>query len=248
MDATTEFEIEGRRLSYPTRFRDGSATVAIFLASAEKVQRLIADTPFVVSRVLPRRAAVTINCMHYTDTDCGVYEEVAFSVFVEPYSGSARVPYLPVLRRVIGGNAATYTWRLGVSTTLSRDCGIQMWGYPKQMADLEYSTSGGTARMVWRDGGARVLSLAVPASGSGTTGPIAPPVYSLMDGVPHVGTLTQVYGGVGRHRRGVDFTLGDHPVASELRGIDLSRPLIGLWNEHIDFTMSAPARLASGVE
>ena len=240
------FQIEGHRLGYPTRFRDGSSMMALFLASSRRTQRLIArSSPFTVSEILPGRAVVGINCVHYTDTDCGRYDEVAMSVFVEPFGGAAnRFPSVAPLRRLARGEIASYAWMLGVNTTLSRDCGIEMWGFPKQLADLHHSLTADRARLAWRDKGSTVLELAVPTAGSRETGPLAPPVYSMIDGRPHVGYLHQRYRGVGYHRRGVQFMLGDHPIADELREIGLSRrPLLAVSNAHLAFEMTAPAPL-----
>lgn len=247
-DPTPSFEIEGHRLSYPTSFRDGSSMMAMFLASSSRTQRLIEpDAPFTVSEVLPGRTVVGINCVHYTDTDCGHYEEIAISVFVEPMGTTpGRFPYGPTLRRIASGEVAAYTWLLAVNTTLSRDCGIRMWGFPKQLADLHHSQHADRARMAWRDGGATVLELAVPTSGTRTTGPLSPPIYSMLDGRPHVGYLHQSYTGVGYHRSGVQFVLGDHPIADQLRGIRLARrPLVAVSNAHLQFEMSAPEPLTS---
>ena len=245
-ETSLSFEIEGHRLGYPTRFRDGSSMMAMFLASSARTQRLIAsDSPFTVSEIAPGRAVVSINCVHYTDTDCGQYEEIAISVFVEPMGTTPhRFPYPATIRRIAGGDVASYTWVLGVNTTLSRDCGIQMWGFPKRLAELHYSRAANRARMAWRDRGSTVLELAVPTTGSRQSGPMAPPVYSMISGGPHVSHLHQTYRGVGYHRRGVQFVLGDHPIADELRGIGLSRrPVLAVSNAHLDFEMSAPRPL-----
>ena len=119
-----------------------------------------------------------------------------------------------------------------------------MWGFPKQLAELHHSEGAGRARMAWRDEGSTVLELAVPTTGSRRSGPMAPPVYSMLDGHPHVGHLHQRYTGVGYHRRGVQFVLGDHPIADQLRGLRLSRrPLLAVSNAHLEFEMSAPEPL-----
>lgn len=245
-DATPSFDIEGHRLEYPTSFRDGSSMMALFLASSARTQRLVtADSPFTVAQVTPGRTVIGLNCVHYTDTDCGRYEEVALSVFVDPMDGPlGRFRRLSTLRRIARGEVASFTWLLGVNTTLARDCGIRMWGFPKQLAELHHSDDAGRARMAWRDGGSTVLELAVPTAGSRRSGPMAPPVYSMLHGRPHVGHLHQRYTGVGYHRRGVQFILGDHPIADQLRELELShRPLIAVSNAHLEFEMSAPEPL-----
>jgi hypothetical protein len=238
------YSIEGRDLGYPTEFRDGQSMMGAFLVSAKALDRLLADSPFTPAVVVPRRGLVSLSCVHYTDTDCGEYDEIALATFVELPDQQSRLPYLPVWRRIAGGEIASHSWRLAVTTELSCQAGLRMWGFPKTVEDLSYGIDDGTACMTWRADGTDVLRFSVPARGERTSGPVSPPVYSVFEGAPHVGHLTQNYRGVGYHRRGVRLELGDHPVADELRGLGVGpRPVMGVWNGHLQFEMGAPRRV-----
>lgn len=237
------FEIEGHDLGYPAEFRDGSSLVGLFLVSSRRADELLAGSGFRAAEVLPRRSVVSLNCVHYTDTDCGSYDEVAFAAFVRSGEPS-RVPYLPTWRRVVAGDVASHSWRLAVTSRLSRDAGIRMWGFPKTVEDLRYEVEDGQAAMSWHADGGEALRFSVPARGRRTTGPISPPVYSVHEGRPHVGYLTQSYTDVGYHVRGARLELGDHPAAAELRRLGVRRrPLLAVWNGHLHFRMSAPVPL-----
>lgn len=85
------FEFEGRELGYPANFNSGSSMMGLFLAPLGPLNRLIADSPFAAAEVVPGRGVVTIVCVHYTDTDCGVYEEICWGCFVQPSSGARRL-------------------------------------------------------------------------------------------------------------------------------------------------------------
>lgn len=241
-DEDQSFDLHGATLRYPTAFRDGSSCMGVFTVQAGRAATLIADTPFEPAEVLPGRAVCSINCVHYTDTDCGAYEEIALALFVQPFG--TRLTRRETLRRVASGDIASYTWRLGVTTALSRDAGIEMWGFPKQLAEIDYELGDGRASFTWSDGDDPVLRYETAARGKRSTEGVSPPVYSLIGGVPHVGYLTQSYRGVGIRPRGATLSLGRHPVADELRDLGVGkRPLLAVWNEHLTFEMSAPQRL-----
>ena len=251
MSPDTRFTIEGHDLGYPTSFRDGSSINATFAVPAGVATALIADTGFRPARVLPRRAVLSLNCVHYVDTDCGTYDEIALALLVDDPSRSAaptgltfRLPGWRTWSSLLGGTIGAHSWRLGVSTTLSRDCGLQMWGFPKVVGDLEFSRAGDRAQMSWVQDGELVLAYGAPATGGRSPKPIAPAVYSIHHGAPHVAHLTQRYAGVGYHLRGGAIELGPHHYADDLRALGLPRrPLVSVWNEHLEFEMSEPRPL-----
>lgn len=241
--ASARFPIEGVELAYPATFRDGQSTTAMFVVPAEPVAHRIADSGFTPAQVLPGRTVVVLACVHYTDTDCGAYEEIALSCLVEPLEAPQRGP-VGTIRALLDGAAPTYTWHLGVTTELSRQAGLQMWGFPKVLADIAYERDEHEARFTWREAGQLVLSWTMPTRGDRRTPPIAPPTYSVLDGQRVVGHLDQQYKDVGIVPFGGALELGRAPLADELRDLGLGRrPVAAIWNGHLYFTMSAPTPL-----
>lgn len=240
------FTLEGKELSYPTCFRDGSSSMGVFSVSAAVADDIIADSGFKSARIAPGRTALSLICVHYTDTDCGQYEEIALAFFVQRRGRQARagIPYLSTWRDILRGNIASYTWCLPVSSTLSRDCGKFMWGFPKTLERIDYELAGDRTKSSWMADDELVLSYSVPAKGDGTSDTISPPVYSILDGQPVVSYLTQRYSKVGRHGRDGIVELGNHPAADPLRRLGLpKKPLIAAWNGHLEFEMSHPEPL-----
>jgi hypothetical protein len=238
------YEIEGRDLGYPTRFRDGASAAGLFVVRSRVANELIADSGFRVAEIAPGRALLVLTGVHYTDTDCGDYEETAQAFFVEPVGEGARIPYLCTWSDLARGRVATFTWKLQVTTTLSRDCGLRMWGYPKTLGDIVFERSRERARFDLHMEGRRVFTYSVRARGRHQPTTVTSPVYSLFEGAPHVGYLTQTYGDTDYQLGGGQVELGDHPLADELRRLGLPRrPLLATWNGHLDFSMSAPEKL-----
>ncbi len=100
------YDIEGRSLGYPTSFRDGSSAAGLFVVSASAADALIADSGFQVAKVAPGRAIFAFTCVHYTDTDCGAYEEIAMAFFVKKMGGASGLPYLGTWRDILRGEVA----------------------------------------------------------------------------------------------------------------------------------------------
>jgi len=238
------FEIEGEQLGYPTRFRDGCAATGLFLVKSRVANELIAESGFRVAQVAPGRAILTLNCVHYTDTDCGAYEEIAMAFFVEPTSRRAHIPYLGAGYEILRGQCPSYTWNIQVTTALSRDAGLLMWGFPKTIEEIAYERSGDDASFGLRRDRQEVLHYSVRAQGKQQPAPVSSPVYSVFEGAQQVSTLSQQYREVGYQPGGGRLRLGGHPLAQQLRNLGLPRrPLVAGWMGHLSFSMSAPRKL-----
>jgi len=109
------FEIEGRSLGYPTRFRDGSSAVGLFLVPSRGAARLISESGFEVAEVAPGRAILSLACVHYRDSDCDVYNEISLAFFVKKLGQASGIPYLGTWRDIVRGDAVTSIWKLPVT-------------------------------------------------------------------------------------------------------------------------------------
>ncbi len=238
------FQIDGRELVYPTCFRDGCSSIGLFVVNARRANELIADSGFKVAQIAPGKALLSLNCVHYADSDCGSYQEISLAFFVDKEGVGWRLPYLANWYDILRSNVASYSWRVPVSTKLARDAGIKLWGFPRSLEDIEFRRHGGSASFSWGSGEDGVLQYSVPARGNRQPATFTSPVYSIFEGEHHVSYMTQSYRDSAYHVRGVELKLGEHPVADELRGLGMSRrPLVALWNSHLAFKMSAPERL-----
>jgi len=238
------FRIEGHDLGYPTEFRDGSTAGGMFVVDAGVANELIAESGFEVAEILPGRAIMVFTGVHYSDTDCGVYEETAFAFFVKKLEGSVGLPYLGMWADIIRGQVASYTWKLQVTTRLSQYAGLEMWGFPKTLEDIDFEVANGFANITLKMDGREVLRYRVRAAGSGTPAPITSTVYSVFEGAQQVSYLTQAYRDAGYRPGGGRLELGSHPLADELRALGLPRrPLLATWMGHLAFSMTAPEKL-----
>jgi hypothetical protein len=239
------FQIEGKSLGYPARFPDASSAVGLFVVPAGAAQALIRESGFEVAPVLPGRAVFSLSCVHYRESDCGTYNEIAMGFFVRKQPGRPRgVPYLGTWWDIARDDAASHIWKLPVTTRLANDAGVLMWGFPKTVEEIDFEVADGRAAFQLRMDGRDVLHYSVRARGTRNQPRGASAVYSNFEGAPHVTHLEHEYREAGFRFGGGRLSLGDHPIAEQLRGLGLPRrPLVATWIGRLSFEVGPPAKL-----
>lgn len=243
--ARRSYSIEGQTLRYPTYFKDGAAAAGLFVVSAEEADRRIADSGFKTARIAPGKAIFSLTCVDYRDTQCGVYQEIAMSFFVAPlHPVGPKIPYISTIADLIRGQVRSYTWVLPVTSALACEAGRQMWGFPKTIEDITFEDRQGQATFTLRRDGNEVLRYSVASRGAKKPPVMHAPVYSVFEGAPHVGILTQEFRDVGYGYRGGTLELGNCELARSLRALGVGKhPLLSTWMGKLTFKMSAPAPL-----
>ena len=239
------FEIEGKSLGFPALFQNGSSAVGLFTVPTSGAQALIRESGFEVAELWPGRAAFSLACCHYYESDCGVYNEISLAFFVKPKHGRpSRIPYLGTWLDIARSDAATHVWKLPVTTKLANDAGVLMWGFQKTVEEIDFEQVDGRAAFTLRMDGREVLRYSVVASGKRHQPRRASAVYSIYEGAPHVTFLENECHDVGASVGGGRLTLGDHPIAEELRCLELPRrPVVSTWMGRISFCVGAPEKL-----
>jgi hypothetical protein len=244
--ADRRFYIEGNDLGYPTLFHDGSTSVGMFVVSSKVANELIAESGFTVAEIAPGKAVMSFAGVHYTDTECGTYEEIGCAFFVNKVSGKPVIPYLGTWINILRGTQPSFTWYLPVTEKSALECGIQMWGYPKTIEDIRHSRIDGRTVTTLHKDGEEILRYSVSNLGSKTLKPIAAPVYSIIEGSPHIGYLTQYFSDASYGRDG-ELLLSDHALVEPLRRLGLpKKPLLSGHMGKLRFSMSAPEPLPIG--
>ncbi len=238
------YEIEGKTLGFPSMYQDGSSVVGLFLVPTTAARDLIYDSGFEIAEVAPGRAMFSLSCVHYRESDCGPYNEIAMAFFVKKIGVKSGIPYLGTCLDILRDDSATYIWKLPVTTRLANDAGIFMWGLPKTIEEIDFEQAEGQASFTLRMDGREVLRYAVKAKGK-----LSPPrgtstVYSIFEGAPHATSLAHEYEEMGIRLGGGTLHLGDHPISEALRGLGLpKRPLLSTWIGHLSLEVEAPAKL-----
>ena len=198
---------------------DAEATGLVVTADAERADEWVPDG-LAPLRVAPGRAAVTLLSVDYRrigDDAMDPYEEVCVAVAVAPATDSP-VSRVAALRDGFGG----YVAALPVTTESARALGDEVWGYPKTVADIAITDRGDRRRTALGDDRGHVLTLEASArtQGRGTV-----ETRSYADGNGLRRQANTLGGALGGRPFGGSYSLGHHPLAERLRGLDLGRPL-----------------------
>lgn len=118
-------------------------------------------------RVSPRTAAVTLLSVEYPGGGEGTldpYDEFGILVHCVP-AAAGRVPTLSALAEVPTDGPwrllSGYFCELPVTTGAAREMGVEQWGFPKFVADVDHEDRGGERRTVVSADGERFVSMAV---------------------------------------------------------------------------------------
>lgn len=199
---------------------------AIFSADRAAVAELLPPELKPI-RATPRRAAVTFLAVEYHRIGDDVMEPYdEFSVMFPAVEAGERS--WPVASLATHG-ASGYVWYLPVTTEPAKALGVDIWGYPKEVAEIDHDDHIAGRRTTVRADGQDVITLdvekvpAVDQVQEGTS-------YTVRDGTLLREPLT-LDGRLGAwpYSRQARWTLGDHPRAERLRTLDLGeRALVRL--------------------
>nr|WP_051160914.1 acetoacetate decarboxylase family protein [Nocardia transvalensis] len=198
--------------------RQAEACSSLFPVDAAAARDLLTGTGLEPVRVAGR-ALCALAFMRHIDTDLGPYHEFAFGLI-------ARLPG----RR---DSTGVYIRWLPVNQTFTCAVGRELWGFPKEIADIRITRHGRGKRCeVWLDDRLVVALDAhagIPAPAK--LGGASMQTYTHRDGVLRGTPWVMNPGRVRMRPGGARIRLGDHPVADELRALGLPGP--ALFTSHI---------------
>lgn len=231
-------QVGDRQVHLPARIRDASQGLVVYGASLEAVRRVLESDgcPFEPVEIGAEQTAIGIFLVSYRDTDLGVYDELGISCTVTPRGR----PDMPIGR---------FIRHLFVNESFTRNAGREVWGYPKEIQELDLVRGEGEASCTLIGDGRRLLSLTLPREPSSSTAAVAVRDYTVLNGVPHRTTL-HLTSADQRFRiggEGVSLSLGasgEHAASDFLRSVNLSEaPLLQLWTERLQGSLSGPQPL-----
>ncbi|MBW2497457.1 MAG: acetoacetate decarboxylase family protein [Deltaproteobacteria bacterium] len=239
------YEIQGQQVSFPVEVRDASGAIAVFLVSSRAANRLVGDA-FEVVEFLPGRTLFMLGCIDYKDNDLGDYNEVAMNFPVRKKGAPRGLPWIGAWLAMAKGDLASYSWRMPVDQSFTRDAGATIWGFPKtiERIDFDYSREGRFHGYLEMDG-EKVFEIQMPRGGNKER-PESPMIgYSYIEGVPHLTRSTQTASQMGASGgKNVEITLGSHPVADDLRSLGLpKKPLMITWIGKMVMRFGPPEKL-----
>ncbi|MEV4175143.1 acetoacetate decarboxylase family protein [Nonomuraea sp. NPDC049709] len=233
-------QIQGRTVGMPVRVRDAEVCSALYPVRADAARAVIAYSGLDVAEVLPGKAVCVLLFVDYRDGDLDTYHEFGMAFLVRPpgSSGSTRAADLR--------QAGVFVHWLPVDQRFTLEAGRTLWGFPKELADIELRLASPYKRCVLRKDGRLVLDMlikpGVPVPGATAMAPLD--AYTHRDGVTRRVPWSVRARGARIRPSGALIRLGNHPIAKELSELGLpKRAMFSTTIAHAAMTFGEAAQL-----
>lgn len=238
-----EFNRQGK---LPVFYYDNTSLSVIYSASTAAIKKLLPDPDMHPLEIFPGRALIAFNAFEYRDTDIDPYNE--FSISFPMTYGHHNIPGMSVLAALMRGCFETYVWQLPVTTEIARWGGVELYGYPKFVADIEFQREGGVIRCHLSHNGLAILTLEgeqLPISTSSST--FRYKTYSLKNQLPLCANIDLNPIEFSQTLRGSAAKVllhKGHPIADALLSLKLSQnPLMYQYSPKNELVLFAPRNL-----
>lgn len=213
-----------RKVYVPLFYQEVESLAALFSASTTAVRSLLPSErihPIPVSR---RRCLVAISAHEFRTCDIGPYNEVGISVpFTLDKRSSIVGPWLGRSR----GESMGYIHQLPVTTEIARDLGVELAGYPKFLARIEYEEDDRWRTCRLAEDGQHILTLAGRKLETHAAARFRHHSFTTRNGMLLRSELiiSERKVSASRKPRDVRLKLGPHPIARQLASLDIGRPV-----------------------
>jgi acetoacetate decarboxylase len=208
---TEDIEVGGFHFKAPFRYFDYSLISAAFPAPVESVKRVLPSKKLRLVEAAPRITTVSLVATENRAID-GMNPYNEFDVMVPvTYETGDNEQELP----------GVYCIYLPVTTKEALVGGVEIYGYPKFLANISFKHVGEIRLCRVCAAGKEIITLEVGKSATKLES-YDIYTYTVKDG-QLLRTLLQVQGQNSTHhvRGGASFTLGDHPVAEEIKALGI---------------------------
>lgn len=216
-------EQDGHRMCTPTFYYETTAITIAFTAPLTQVQKLLPSPQLKPLRMTPWHALVTLVAYEFRDTDIGPYNEVliGFPVTVgestSVFFGARQALKEPIV----------YIAHLPVTTEIARYAGAEFFGYPKFVAEIEFMREHDWINCHLGADGKDVLTLRARQLETQTANRTRS--HALTVRGDHILRSELIRNprraGASRKTDDVQLELGNHPIADDLRALQLGRML-----------------------
>ena len=221
-----DFNVSGQSFRVPIRYRKLDMFFAVYTADRLKVLAALPSPRLKPIPVWPGRVLVALNAFNYLDTDVGAYGE--FSVgFPCTCSHQGRTRF------------GVYVHRLPVTTEVARVAGIEVWGYPKFIAEMQFEDHPESRGLRMTAAGKHVLDLRVGKGGFGWDQKITLATFTVKDGQIVCTKITSRAMLRARPWGQAWLRTGPHEMGEELFGLGLSAGPIAV-GDFLDINLLLP--------
>jgi hypothetical protein len=222
-----KFERNGTIETLPYFYYDAGAQTAIFSATSSKVRELLPLPGMNPVEIFPGRCLVAISGFEYRKTDGLPYNEVSIAFLIT--FNKPQVPGFTVISMMMSRVYTTYVWQLPVTTEAARAGGVDLFGYPKFVADIDFIEDGDWTTVSLAENDQKILQLRGNKLGTKPGKQTRYLSYNLENGTPLIAeflvnpiSFGQTIGG-----ESAMLELGSgHPISETLKQIGLSKQAV----------------------
>lgn len=228
-----EFKKEGLEGSFklPVFYYDFTSFTAVYTASTSKVKKYLPHPDMNPVELFPGRCLVGFSAFEYRKIDIDPYNEVSISIPIA--FGKKTFWGIGVLRQMWQmwkRSFSVYIWHLPVTTEIARFGGVELYGYPKFIAKIDFSEEGDFITCTLKEGEEHILTLKGKKLKTSKGKQMRFITYSIKDGIP---LLTNVFVNPIQFAQSMSpssaiLQIGkNHPICKELEDIQLgSYPIL----------------------
>jgi hypothetical protein len=237
-------ERQGITGKLPCFYYDNTCMTATFTASTEMVRALLPSPDMHPVEAFRGRALVAFTAFEYRATDIDPYNE--FSISFPVTFGKRNIPGLSSLLMMFRRYFTAYVWQLPVTTERARAAGVELYGYPKFLADITFTTEGGMLACRLSENGRHILTLKGKRLRTSPEKVNRFKTYSVKDGVP---LAANIYMNPKEFAKSMlpgsaELVLGEHGIAQTLRSAGLSpRPMFYQYMPVMESILFGPRNL-----
>ncbi|QAU14021.1 acetoacetate decarboxylase [Halorubrum sp. BOL3-1] len=215
---TTETLSTGHTVELPVRLR-ATMLGATFAAPTSDVLELLPSGLYPIRATPTGDAAVTLLSVEYHEVGIpGLDPYNEFAVVIPAHHSSpSTVPYVSALLQATNG----YVWSMPVTTEPTKAFGIDIWGFPKVVAEITHDDDGSVRTTTVTMDGDRFVTLEVdrPPSIDMNDDGFS---YTIKDNnLLKVPNKVDAAAGIWPFSSSVSVSFGDHPKAGPLRNLNL---------------------------
>lgn len=195
-----------------------------FLAPAAKIDAILPSSRLKPYPITPWHSVLAITAYCYRESDIGPYSEVSIGV---PVTIDKQTPLFTGILRRQPPLPVTYVHHLPVTTEIARAVGAEFAGYPKFVAQIDFTEKDGWLVCELKSDDESILTL------SGRVLPLRSSPRYRIDPITHRRgyllrselVLSERDMGASKSGDDVRLELGQHPISQELRELELGRML-----------------------
>jgi hypothetical protein len=218
-----DFSWQGMPGKLPVFYYDTTSITAIYSASTRKVKNLLPLPQMRPIEIFPGKCLVAFTAFEYRKTDIDPYNEFSIAFLVT--FDKTQIPFFTAAAQLRRRCISAYVWQLPVTTEIARVGGVDLYGYPKFIADIEFQKETDWITCSLSENGKKILSLSgkvLPTKKEKISRVVT---YSVLENIPLVANIyfNPLEMAQSNDKQSATLEIGtDHRICEELQKIGLS--------------------------